>query len=63
MSNRTTGKVILAAAGPGDPELITVRATRFLQKADVVITDRLVSSQIVEGFSVGLDELSRKRGW
>lgn len=50
MSNRTTGKVILAAAGPGDPELITVRATRFLQKADVVITDRLVSSQIIEEY-------------
>lgn len=50
MSNTTTGKVILAAAGPGDPELITVRATRFLQKADVVITDRLVSSQIIEEY-------------
>lgn len=50
MSNTTTGKVILAAAGPGDPELITVRATRFLQNADVVITDRLVSSQIIEEY-------------
>jgi uroporphyrin-III C-methyltransferase/precorrin-2 dehydrogenase/sirohydrochlorin ferrochelatase/uroporphyrin-III C-methyltransferase len=50
MSNTTTGKVILAAAGPGDPELITVRATRFLQKADVVITDRLVSSKIIEEY-------------
>jgi len=50
MSNQPTGKVILAAAGPGDPELITVRATRFLRKADVVIVDRLVSSEIIDEY-------------
>ncbi len=50
MSNKPTGKVILAAAGPGDPELITVRATRFLRKADVVIVDRLVSNEIIEEY-------------
>lgn len=42
------GKVILAGAGPGDPELITVKAVRWLQKADVILVDRLVSSQIIE---------------
>jgi len=42
------GKVILAAAGPGDPELITVKTARYLQKADVVLTDRLVSEDILE---------------
>ena len=41
------GKVILAGAGPGDPELITVKATRYLQQADVVLTDRLVSEEIL----------------
>ena len=41
------GKVILAAAGPGDPELITVKAVRYLQMADVVLTDRLVSNDIL----------------
>ena len=35
-----TGKVVIAGAGPGDPELITVKAARYLQQADVVLTDR-----------------------
>lgn len=41
------GKVILAAAGPGDPELITAKAIRYLQQAEVVLTDRLVSDDII----------------
>lgn len=41
------GKVILAAAGPGDPELITVKAIRWLRQANVVLTDRLVSNEIL----------------
>lgn len=44
------GKVILAAAGPGDPELITVKAMRWLQQADVVLTDRLVSNDILTSY-------------
>lgn len=42
-----TGKVILAGAGPGDPELITVKTLRYLQDADVVLADRLVSGEIL----------------
>ncbi|GAC1439831.1 MAG: hypothetical protein NVSMB63_05530 [Sediminibacterium sp.] len=41
------GKVILAAAGPGDPELVTLKTVRYLQQADVVLTDRLVSEQLL----------------
>lgn len=41
------GKVILAGAGPGDPDLITVKTANYLQKADVVLTDRLVSKVIL----------------
>lgn len=42
------GKVILAAAGPGDPELVTLKTVRYLQKAEVVLTDRLVSDGILK---------------
>ena len=45
------GKVILAAAGPGDPELITLKTLRYLQQADVVLTDRLVSKTILEEYT------------
>jgi uroporphyrin-III C-methyltransferase len=45
------GKVIFAGAGPGDPELITVKAVRFLQEAEVIITDRLVSETILETYA------------
>lgn len=46
----TTGKVVLAGAGPGDPELLTIKAGRFLQKADVVLVDRLVSKEILSNY-------------
>ncbi|MBC7849095.1 MAG: uroporphyrinogen-III C-methyltransferase [Chitinophagaceae bacterium] len=41
------GKVILAAAGPGDPELVTLKTVKYLQQADVILTDRLVSDEII----------------
>ncbi len=41
------GKVILAGAGPGDAELITVKLQRRLGEADVIITDRLVNPDII----------------
>ncbi len=44
------GKVILAGAGCGDPELITVKVARYLQEADLVITDRLVSKEILDRY-------------
>ena len=47
----TNGKVILIGAGSGDPELITVKGARFLQQADVILTDRLVSPDIIRSFA------------
>jgi uroporphyrin-III C-methyltransferase len=50
---KTHGKVYLVGAGPGDPELITVKAARALARADVILHDDLVNPALLEHTRAG----------
>lgn len=52
-----SAKVYLVGTGPGDPDLLTVKALRLLQNADVVIYDRLVSEGILQQIPAGVSKI------
>ncbi len=45
------GKVVLAGAGPGDAELITIKLQKRLAEADVILVDRLVNPEIIDNYA------------
>lgn len=62
LSPRETHPVILAGAGPGDPDLLTIRALRALEAADVVLHDALVDPRILALASGRLVDVGKRCG-
>ncbi len=60
MKNKTilnAGEVALVGSGPGDAELLTLRALHFIQQAEVVVYDRLVSNDILELLPINSEKI------
>ena len=54
----SNGKVYLVGSGPGDPELLTMKAYRLMQSVDVLVYDRLVSTEILDLVPRGVECIS-----
>jgi len=53
MNSTKPGKVYLVGSGPGDPELLTLKARRLIDEADVVVYDQLPGEQILSSIPEG----------
>ncbi|MGF3522214.1 MAG: uroporphyrinogen-III C-methyltransferase, partial [Candidatus Bathyarchaeia archaeon] len=52
-----SGKVFLVGAGPGDPQLLTLKAHELLKNAKIVVYDRLVSAEILKLIPAGAKKI------
>lgn len=57
LMHKSQGRVILVGAGPGDPELITVRGLRAIRSADTIVYDRLVDYRLLEEASPAAEKI------
>jgi uroporphyrin-III C-methyltransferase len=51
------GKVVIVGAGPGDPELITVKGLKYLLQADVIVYDRLIPRELLDLAKPGAEKI------
>lgn len=62
MNAHTTGKAYLVGAGPGHPELITVRGLKLIQQADVILYDRLIPQELLAEARPGAELIFAGKG-
>lgn len=61
MHNKTNGRLTIVGAGPGDPELITLKAIRAIEKADIILYDALVNPIVLNHNTLGKHYFVGKR--
>ncbi len=57
---RAWGRVFLVGAGPGDPELLTLKAARLLGQADIVFSDSLANARILDGVAAEIQYVGKR---